>query len=78
MRRLIVYLFAALLIGAIVIQNRHGVILHAFLWTVPKVSFSLVILASVLFGAVLGASFRVYGMVARRRKAKLAPVRSAP
>lgn len=71
MRRPIVYLFIALLIGILTLQNRHALVFHIFFWTVPKVSSSLVILASILLGAVVGASFRSYGLMKIRRAAKL-------
>ena len=69
MRRAIVYLFCALLIGILTLQNRYRVQFHVFFWTVPKVSFSLVIVGSVLFGAIVGASFRTYALLKNRRAA---------
>jgi uncharacterized integral membrane protein len=71
MRRAIVYLTIALLIGILTLQNRQALVFHIFFWTVPKVSSSLVIIGGVLFGAVVGASFRGYGIMKSRRTAKL-------
>lgn len=71
MRRAIVYLFIALLIGILTLENRQGLVLHVFFWTVPKVSSSLMIIASVLLGAVVGASFRSYSLMKSRRATKL-------
>lgn len=46
-------------------------VLHVFFWTAPKVSSSLVIIASVLLGAVVGAWFRSYSIMKSRRAGKL-------
>lgn len=69
MRRAIVYLCIALLVGILTLQNRQGLVFHVFFWTVPKVSSSLVIIASVLLGAIIGASVRGYSLMKNRRVA---------
>ncbi len=71
MRRLTVYLAIALLVGILAVQNRQEMRLHILFWTIPAVSVSLIVLGSILLGALLGISFRIYDHVyplTRRRQ----------
>lgn len=56
-KRLIIALIFALLAGIFALQNHRPVQIHLYFWTFPRVSESLLIIASVLLGAVLGGSF---------------------
>lgn len=55
-KRLIIALVFALLAGIFALQNHRPVQIHLYFWTFPRVSESLLIIASVLLGAVLGGS----------------------
>jgi len=80
MRRLSLYLAMALLVGILALQNRQGLRLHMFFWTIPTVSVSLIVLGSTLLGALLGISFRIYDhayRLARRGHVVPAPARPA-
>lgn len=80
MRRLTIYLVIALLVGILALENRQGLRLHLFFWTIPAVSVSLIVLGSTLLGAVLGISFRMYDHaypLTRRRRAS-APANPEP
>ncbi len=56
MKRFILYLVFALLAGIFALQNQRPVQIHLFFWVFPGVSESILIIASVLAGAVLGSS----------------------
>ncbi len=56
MKRLIIALVFALLAGIFALQNQKPVQIHLYFWTFPRVSESLLIIASLLLGAVLGVS----------------------
>jgi uncharacterized integral membrane protein len=61
----------ALLVAIFALQNSHPVPVAFLWWTVPRVSFSLVVILSVLFGAVGGMAAGLWD--ARRRVQRRTP-----
>ncbi|MCY0881387.1 MAG: LapA family protein [Firmicutes bacterium] len=53
MGRLIIFLITAVLIAVFAVQNSTPVHISILFWTLPKVSQALIILSSVLLGAIL-------------------------
>ena len=73
MRQFIVGLVIAILIAIFALQNSSLLRIHALFWTFPRISESLVILGSVLFGAILGAIFAFRERRSLRRKQPSTP-----
>lgn len=78
MRRLTIYLGIALLVAVLALQNRQGLQLHIFFWTIPAVSVSLIVLGSTLLGALLGVSFRIYDHVRPLKRQRKEPDTANP
>ncbi|WP_171822665.1 lipopolysaccharide assembly protein LapA domain-containing protein [Sulfobacillus thermosulfidooxidans] len=55
LRKVIVWLFGAVIIAILALQNQHPVSLHVFFWQLPHISLALVVLLSLLLGASIGA-----------------------
>lgn len=79
MKRLIIALVFALLAGIFALQNHRPVQIHLYFWTFPRVSESLLIIASVLLGAVLGGSLAWREHLRQARSSAVsAPMDDAP
>lgn len=70
MRRLIIGLVFAILVAIFAAQNNRPLAIHFLFWQFPRISEALVIIASVLLGAVLGA---LLALRERIRRSKLTP-----
>ncbi len=73
MRQFIIGLVIAILVAIFALQNSEPLRIHLFLWSFPRISEALVILGSVLFGAVFGAL-----LVLREHRQKSRAIKKSP
>ncbi|SMC05925.1 Protein of unknown function [Sulfobacillus thermosulfidooxidans DSM 9293] len=74
LRKVIVWLFGAVLIAILALQNQHPVSLHVFFWQLPHISLALVVLLSLLLGASIGAGGMLWDRYKSTNRSKhLAP-----
>ncbi|WP_158026907.1 lipopolysaccharide assembly protein LapA domain-containing protein [Sulfobacillus thermosulfidooxidans] len=75
LRKVIVWLFGAVIIAILALQNQHPVSLHVFFWQLPHISLALVVLLSLLLGASIGAGGMLWDRYKSKNRSKhLAPM----
>lgn len=77
-RNLLVFLFFALIVASFAIQNHQNLSIHFLLWTFPKTPLSLIVIVSLLFGALLGVLLALKEARKKRRASVPQPEQTTP
>ncbi len=70
LRKVIIWLFGAVIIAILALQNQHPVSLHIFFWQLPHISLALVVLVSLLLGASIGSGGMLWDRFKSRNRSK--------